>query len=75
MNRRALLLVVALLAVVGAVAGGVWLYRLWNGPGGEGNHPVVVDEGAPVTPVSKAPSAAVCWPVVTARVSPGFVSG
>lgn len=45
MNRRTLLLVVALLAVVGAVVGGVWLYRLWNGPGGEGNHPVVVDDG------------------------------
>jgi len=23
----------------------MWLYRLWNGPGGESNHPVVVDSG------------------------------
>ncbi len=48
MKRRTLLLVVAVVAIIGAVAGGVWLYRYWFGSGGEANHPEVVvsDNGA-----------------------------
>ncbi|MDT8307605.1 MAG: hypothetical protein RRC07_16855, partial [Anaerolineae bacterium] len=45
MKRRTLLLVVAVLAVAGVVAGGVWVYRYWFGEGGDGNHPVVIDSG------------------------------
>jgi alpha-2-macroglobulin len=52
MKRRTLLLVVAVLAVAGVVAGGVWVYRYWFGGGGQGNHPVVVSEGGPSSAVS-----------------------
>jgi alpha-2-macroglobulin len=46
MNRRALLLIVAIVALAGVIAGGIWGYRYWFGGGGEGNHPVVVGGGS-----------------------------
>jgi alpha-2-macroglobulin len=56
MKRRTLLLVVAVLAVVGAIAGGVWLYGYWFGGGGEANHPVVVSDGSAGGAVSAGPA-------------------